>query len=1472
MKATLTGHARPSAAATTTTCAPGSLVWLLLVCQAALLFCLAGSYQAERRGPVFVHEPPRRVDFSNSTGATVACAATGSPEPRVTWTTADGSSLEDVRGLRYARPNGSLVLPPFRAEDYRQDVHATVYRCAASNPVGAVVSRDVHVRAVVRQKYAAEVYDEFVISGNTAVMRCQVPGYVTDYVTVTSWIEEPTGNVIKPGINSGSTKYQMFPEGELYIRDVDKSFSYRSYRCQTRDKLTGESTRNSLPGRLIVTETHTGVPPRIIHSRQKITASVGDAVSLPCAAHGSPPPQYRWYREDGGLVFLDQRTSLVDGVLFVRKAAVGDAGKYTCVANNSAGEDRVTTELVVTEPLGAHIQPARQQVRVGQPITIRCSVSGHPVAGITWRFNQRTLALSDRVALLSADALDIRSVHKEDRGMYQCFVHNDVDSVQASFELALAEDLPQFQETFGGETVQAGTRLSLKCSASGNPLPQITWSLDDAPVPETHRVRFGDYVTQFGVVVSYLNFSLVQVEDGGEYRCTANNGVGTLHHAARINVPGRPVVRSMRNLTVVAGETLSIVCPVAGYPLESINWERAGVRLPYNHRQKVHDNGSLEVYHMERATDEGPYTCVAKDKEGHSAQSTVYISVKVKPAIEPFSYPSSLREGQRASVMCAVISGDLPINISWTKDGEFISESNPDTAGILVNTVSGFTSTLLFKSLRLEYRGNYTCVAQNEAGSASHSAVMVIHVPPQWVIEPAETSVIKGKSVVIDCEADGFPKPRIRWTKAEGDAARDFKPVMSSAHVQVFENGSLAINDAKEEDAGFFLCQASNGIGQGLSKVVKVTVHIAAHFKTKFAAEMVRKGQTTRLKCDAIGDKPMGVSWMKDKQPVSPKQDPRYELVETVQATGITSEIIIRQTDRRDSALFTCVATNNFGQDDTNIQLIIQEPPDAPQDLKVVETSSRSVKLEWTAPYSGNSAITHYTVQYKDDGSKWHAKMINLSTSATETTGIVRGLKPAMTYHFRVFAENRLGRSDASHSVKATTAEEAPGGPPTKVRAQPMSSQSLKITWKPPSKELHFGAIKGYYVGYRVAASSDPYIYKTLELGADGREECVLTSLSRFTQYSVIVQAYNNKGAGPPSDEVVVQTLDSDPPAPPYLQADGNSFTSVSLKWDRAPGDPNPVTGYYVRQKEAGSGGEWHETHVPGDQNSLTVDKLKCGSTYQFAVRGYNAAGTGDTSDIVTVKTSGAAPVAPDRQSLVQSNVSSAVVLLGAWHSGGCPIHQFTVKYRRRQDADWTTVQATRPRDARLEIPGLTPATWYTLQMTAHNSAGVTEAEYAFATLPKHGAADQVTPRTEVHRETSSVVSDATVVVPVVVSLVIVVVLLVVVCMVVRRKHSSGSSQSGSSLYGTRKNGMQEAMQMSDLEGKVGKECSSSAFFPAPYATTQLGTRGPEKRTDHMDEPLYATVKRTPRPPRSDGHIYQCPALARNGRPAARVT
>ncbi len=42
----------------------------------------------------------------------------------------------------------------------------------------------------MHQTYKVQVYDEFVITGNTGVMRCQVPTFVREYVKVIAWIKE----------------------------------------------------------------------------------------------------------------------------------------------------------------------------------------------------------------------------------------------------------------------------------------------------------------------------------------------------------------------------------------------------------------------------------------------------------------------------------------------------------------------------------------------------------------------------------------------------------------------------------------------------------------------------------------------------------------------------------------------------------------------------------------------------------------------------------------------------------------------------------------------------------------------------------------------------------------------------------------------------------------------------------------------------------------------------------------------------------------------------------------------------------------------------------------------------------------------------------------------------------------------------------------------------------------------------------
>ncbi|KAF2348997.1 Immunoglobulin-like domain, partial [Trinorchestia longiramus] len=102
----------------------------------------------EESGPVLVSEPPNKVDFSNSTGASLHCEPRGSPPPSVVWVGAeDRQPIGDVPGLRRILSNGTLVFPPFNAGEYRQDVHARVYTCLATNAHGTVHSRDTHVRA-----------------------------------------------------------------------------------------------------------------------------------------------------------------------------------------------------------------------------------------------------------------------------------------------------------------------------------------------------------------------------------------------------------------------------------------------------------------------------------------------------------------------------------------------------------------------------------------------------------------------------------------------------------------------------------------------------------------------------------------------------------------------------------------------------------------------------------------------------------------------------------------------------------------------------------------------------------------------------------------------------------------------------------------------------------------------------------------------------------------------------------------------------------------------------------------------------------------------------------------------------------------------------------------------------------------------------------------------------------------------------
>nr|ATU82862.1 secreted Ig-domain-containing protein [Pristhesancus plagipennis] len=207
-------------------------------------------------GPMFIKEPPNRVDFSNTTGAVIECTARGNPTPEIIWIRSDGTAVGDVPGLRQVLANGNLVFPPFRAEDYRQEVHAQVYICLAKNSVGSIHSRDVNVRAVVDQVYEARVIDEFVLKGNAAILKCLIPSFVADFVQVIEWINSDGVSyplVMSSDLKNYDGKYLVLPSGELHIKDVGPEDGHKSYQCRTKHRLTGETRLSATKGRLVIT-------------------------------------------------------------------------------------------------------------------------------------------------------------------------------------------------------------------------------------------------------------------------------------------------------------------------------------------------------------------------------------------------------------------------------------------------------------------------------------------------------------------------------------------------------------------------------------------------------------------------------------------------------------------------------------------------------------------------------------------------------------------------------------------------------------------------------------------------------------------------------------------------------------------------------------------------------------------------------------------------------------------------------------------------------------------------------------------------------------------------------------------------------------------------------------------------------------------------------------------------------------------
>ncbi|KAG7165542.1 Down syndrome cell adhesion molecule-like protein 2-like 10, partial [Homarus americanus] len=886
-----------------------------------------------------------------------------------------------------------------------------------------------------------------------------------------------------------------------------------------------------------------------------------------------------------------------------------------------------------------------------------------------------------------------------------------------------------------------GPSVSLKCIASGTPTPTISWALDGFQLPQNERLVMGQYVNVHGQVISHVNISGVRVEDGGSYSCTATNTAASVVHAAPLHVYGRPHVRPMGPMSAVAGETFTVRCPVAGYPISSISWAKSGRTLPINRRQVVSTDGELVITQVTRNADEGDYTCTATNKHGHASSQSLPLRVVVPPSIKPFDF-GSLVSGMRTTVTCDVQMGDPPMTLMWLRDGHVLSPS----VDLQISQHDTFSSSLVLTHVRPHHAGNYTCVARNEAREVRYTAQLLVRVPPRWVVEPHDVSVIRGKDAILTCHATGFPEPTVTWRKTRpGPGKRVYSGVGMNVGMGVgmglgvgvpisrtWSNGTLMVGAATEEAEGSYLCEANNGVGAGLSAIINLQVQgkwyqtyltkpwcvLSAAYRVWGRVGGGASWGERQAKCEARGDSPISLTVAKDGKTLD-TNDYRYS-VDVVEGEGVKggtntvrAEVRVSNVAPQDSAVIACTATNTYGSHTHHMELKVQDVPEAPRDLRVSREASRSATVTWAAPPSPNTPITHYILHLKSQTATWDGVSVRqLQAEGGSTSVVLNDLLPAKVYQVRVVAVNSVGESPSSEPLTLRTEGEAPSAAPINVQAVGISPRQVQISWSAPDPDTWNGQLLGYYVGHRLdgaVSTGRSFSFDTVGVMGAGEETWTVGGLDRFTRYIFVLQAYNAKGPGPLSTEVSTTTLEDVPEAPPDdVICAALTSTRIQVTWSPPPpalthGRITTYTLTYTSMDDH-TGLPAGESRIVNGQ-SATVGDLERFTNYSVTVAAATSAGVGVASHPVNCATEEDVPQAPARIKAVVSGPQSVMVTWSAPERPHGTITKYILYIRAPPERD-STRRILLPQTRWLEVTELKPRHRYEFWVSATTRVG----------------------------------------------------------------------------------------------------------------------------------------------------------------------
>ncbi|XP_074714033.1 roundabout homolog 2 isoform X7 [Strix uralensis] len=493
-------------------------------------FQVYGSRLRQEDFPPRIVEHPSDVIVSKGEPTTLNCKAEGRPTPTIEWYK-DGERVEtdkdDPRSHRMLLPSGSLFFLRI-VHGRRSKPDEGSYVCVARNYLGEAVSRNASLEvALLRDDFRQNPTDVVVAAGEPAILECQPPrGH-----------PEPTIYWKKDKVRIDDREERIsIRGGKLMISNTRKSDA-GMYTC-VGTNMVGE--RDSDPAELTVFERPTFL-------RRPINQVVleEEAVDFRCQVQGDPTPTVRWKKDDADLP-RGRYDIKDDYTLRIKKAMSTDEGTYTCIAENRVGKVEASATLTVrarpVAPPQFVVRPRDQIVAQGRTVTFPCETKGNPQPAVFWQkegsqnllFPNQPLQPNSRYSVSPTGDLTITNIQRSDAGYYICQALTVAGSILAKAQLEVTDVLtdrppPIILQGPVNQTLAVDGTALLKCKATGDPLPIISWLKEGFTfLGRDPRTSIQDQGT--------LQIKTLRLSDTGTYTCVATSSSGETSWSAVLEV------------------------------------------------------------------------------------------------------------------------------------------------------------------------------------------------------------------------------------------------------------------------------------------------------------------------------------------------------------------------------------------------------------------------------------------------------------------------------------------------------------------------------------------------------------------------------------------------------------------------------------------------------------------------------------------------------------------------------------------------------------------------------------------------------------------------------------------------------------------------------------------------------------------------------------------------------------------------